>query len=116
MATATRAQSTTRTSQQQPSTIEVNLTPTQATALNNLRQARLDKKDAESREKAAKAVLLPVLDSQPKGVKLILKRGKTLLGQVSWRPRTDLDKDLLLEGWPEAYEAVKRESEYQVIS
>jgi hypothetical protein len=73
------------------------------------RQVRLN---AEREEKLLKAQLKELLPEPKKGTKLIVRTGKVIRGTVSWRSRKNTDLDLLLQGWPEAYEQCTSDNEY----
>jgi hypothetical protein len=121
MATATRAQRTqkpaaapTRTKPVQD--VDVLVTDEVAKAITDLRTARNEKSLAEKREKDAKEIIFANLPKQGKRKRFILRHGANILGKVSWRSRDGLDGDLLMQGWPEAAEACKTTSTFQVIN
>jgi hypothetical protein len=119
MATATRAKSASKPAaktEKPVKDVEVDLPDVAGKLLAEIAEARLAKSAADRKEKAAKAQLTQLLPKHKKRTRLVLKIAGEIRGKVSWRSRTGLDPDLLMQGWPEAYEACKTTSEYQVIN
>ena len=121
MATATRAKSASKPaakqSQQKPvKDQDVQVTPEVQQALADLRTARHQKQLAERAESAAKQIIFAGLPKHKKSRRLILMHGRDVLAKVSWRNRKGIDSGLLMEGFPEAYEACETESNYQQIN
>lgn len=96
--------------------VEVNLPDEAFAVVNELAKARLIRIAAERQEKELKAKLFAMLPEQAKGTKLILKVAGAIRGTVSWRQRSGIDSDLLLQGFPEAYAACQTETEYQQLN
>jgi len=118
MATATRTAPATAAKSTTVTDVEVEVSKKAAKAFAQLKTARHDKSEAEAREKAAKQALYDALPKHKKGTRLILRQAGQVLGKISWRTgqnRTDLD--LLLAGFPEAFEAcVTRNADFQQIN
>lgn len=50
-----------------------------------------------------------------KGDKLFVRIAGAIRFKIGWAERTDTDRDLLLQGYPEAYEATKRVTTYASV-
>lgn len=80
-------------------------------AVSALAQARAEIKRLKKIEDECKAVITEALKGRSEGT----KDGVTVVKRAM-RPRSDIDRDLLLSEFPEVYEATKRSTEYPVIS
>lgn len=96
--------------------VEVTLPDEAYAVVNELAKARLARIAAERQEKELKAKLFAMLPEHKKGTKLVLKVAGAIRGTVSWRQRSGIDADLLLQGFPEAYDACRSETDYQQLN
>jgi hypothetical protein len=94
----------------------VDLTAKQIKSLNGWSEARQLRLDAEKLEKAYKAELDAILPEVPVGQRIKIRAKGIVRVVVGWRPREGTDRDLLLQGFPEAYEATKTHIDYQVYN
>lgn len=123
MTTATRgkaAQQTT-TPKAKPAlnteTIEIDLGVKGKRLLDKMAEFRQQRLAAEREEKILKEQLTKLIDDtlgreQKPSEKLLVRASKVIRGTRSWRRRKNTDLDLLLEGWPEAFEAVVSTKEF----
>jgi hypothetical protein len=77
--------------------------------MGEFRQARLA---AEREEKILKEQLKELLPTLKKNSRMTVRAAGVIRGTVSWRKRKNTDFDLLLQAWPEAFEAVVSDNEY----
>jgi len=118
MATATRTAPATANKPATVTDVEVEVSKKAAKAFAELKTARHDMASAKARETAAKAAFYAALPKHKKGTRLILRQAGQVLGKVSWRAgQQRADLDLLMQGFPEAFEAVvARSADYQQIN
>lgn len=98
-------------------TIEIDLGDKGKALLDKLAEHRQVRLAAEKEEKVLKAQLAEMIDSglkkeQKRHQKLIVRAAGVLRGTRSWRSRKNTDYDMLLQAFPEAYEAVVSDNEY----
>jgi hypothetical protein len=121
--TATRAADTTQAKpvKKKPRnsvTIEIDLGDQGKELLDKMSEHRQVRLAAEKEEKILKEQLGKLIDAtlgkktQKPHQKLLVRAGGVLRGTRSWRGRKNTDFDILLQAFPEAYEAAVSESEY----
>lgn len=81
--------------------------------LSNVRYARME---LEKREKALKAEITDLLPERQKGVKFVLRVAGVIRANVRQDSKTNVSAKALLEAFPEAYEALAKESSYDVVT
>ena len=94
----------------------VDLTPAQIKVLNAWSETRQLRLDAEKLEKTYKTELDALLPEVPVGQRIKIRAKGIVRVVVGWRPRSGVDADLLLQGFPEAYEICKTHTDYQVYN
>jgi hypothetical protein len=118
--TATRAASTTQTTPakktkskaRNSTTVEVDLGDAGKAILDKMAEHRQVRLTAQKEEDILKKQLKELLPKQKKHEKLLVRAAGVIRGTSSWRGRKNTDLDLLLQGWPEAYEACVTENVY----
>lgn len=126
MATTTRA-SRTRVSTTKPTVLEdpnveyadLPDTPANRQFLANWAEMKANKGYWETREEEMKAELDAKIGykslDKTKGEKLFVRMAGVLRLKIGWAERTDVDRDLLLTGFPEAFEATKKVTTYASV-
>lgn len=91
--------------------------PTEMAAkFDELSLVRYARMEAEKREKELKAEILDSLPERQKGVKFVLRVAGVIRANVSQRGKTTINPKTLLEAFPEAYEACKSETTFDVLN
>jgi hypothetical protein len=98
-------------------TIEIDLGDAGKVILDKMGEHRQIRLAAEREEKILKEQLQKHIDAslpkpQKPHQKLLVRAGGVIRGTRSWRGRKNTDFDILLQAFPEAYEAAVSESEY----
>ena len=88
-----------------------------AAIFDELSEVQLARKAAQDREKELKELIMAeVPEEQDKGVTFALRVANAIRGKVTVRVRTGIDQKTLMEVFPEAYEQVRTETSYKVLS
>jgi hypothetical protein len=84
---------------------------------DELSEVSLARAEAERRERELKAEILSAAGmNEDRGETLVVKAGGKIRAKVGMRLRTGVSTKDLQAAFPEAYEATKSETEYQVVS
>lgn len=113
--TATRAASTKQDSKPKVKPVkqvEVDLGDAGKVILDKMAEHRQVRLAAQREENALKEQLQELLPKMKKNSKLTVRAAGVIRGTVSWRKRKNTDFDLLLQAFPEAFEAVVSDNEY----
>jgi hypothetical protein len=119
--TATRGEATQQTPKAKKplnsKTIEVDLGDKGKALLDKMAEHRQVRLAAEKEEKVLKEQLVPMIEEalgrkQKRTEKLIVRAAGVIRGTRAWRSRKQTDVDLLLEAFPEAFEAAVSDNEY----
>lgn len=87
-----------------------------ASKFDELSTVRYTRMEAEKREKELKAEILDLLPERQKGVKYVLRVAGVIRASVTQRSKTNISAKDLLAGFPEAYEACKSETSFDVVN
>lgn len=87
-----------------------------AAKFDELSLVRYARMEAEKREKELKKEILDSLPEREKGVKFVLRVAGVIRANVSQRGKTTINARALLEAFPEAYEATKFETTFDVLN
>lgn len=81
--------------------------------LSNVRYARME---LEKREKALKKEITDLLPARVKGIKYVLRCAGVIRANVRMDSKMNVSAKALLEAFPEAYESLANESQYDVMT
>jgi hypothetical protein len=109
---ATRAKQKTTKKAPAIKQVECDLGDEGAKILDAMAEQRQIRLAAQREEKAQKEKLDAILPKLKKNQRMTVRAAGIIRGTLSWRGRTNVDTDLLLAGWPEAYEAVTERKTY----
>lgn len=122
MATITSAPSaqasTTVNTNPEPLTFTLPASPKSDKLIARFSEARQQALYWEKELKAVKAEVKAAVGAEtlPDYVPLIVKLRGAIRLKISWGTNRGTDRDLLLQGFPEAFEATATESPYQIVS
>lgn len=94
----------------------LDLPDSMAPLFDELANVSFVRQEADKREKEIKALIYANLPEQPKNVKFVLRVASVIRASVTKGSKTTIKADDLMAGWPEAYEACKRVSEYPILN
>jgi hypothetical protein len=92
--------------------VECDLGDEGAKILDQMAEHRQTRLAAQREEKVLKEKLDAILPKLKKNQRMTVRAAGIIRGTLSWRGRTNVDTDLLLAGWPEAYDAVTEKKQY----
>jgi len=116
--TASRATRATQTAKKTPvktaviKQVECDLGDEGKAILDKMAEHRQVRLAAQREENALKEKLAELLPKLKKKERMTVRAAGVIRGTLSWRSRTNTDLDLLLAGWPEAYDAVTEKKTY----
>jgi hypothetical protein len=93
-------------------TVEVDLGDAGKAILDKMAEHRQTRLAAAKEEDLLKAQLKQLLPELKKNRKLVVRAAGVIRGTVTWRSRKNTDLDMLLQAWPEAFEACVSTKEF----
>lgn len=118
-ASRTQASKTTNTNAQVEAQIfTLPSTPKSDKLMARLSEAKIQKAYWEKEEKAVKVEIKNAVGAQdlPEYVPLIIRLRGAIRAKITWGTHRGTDRDLLLQGFPEAFEATNVEAPYQMVT